>query len=458
MSSSSDCVAVAISPSVNSTCDQRRRVGVDPLGEVGERRAARQPDDLALAAGYLDAADGRGLQVVELLTPLLARLAAALLAATAPEGTGSLTATTGASTAAGTTGVAAADRRRRRRDDRRSRRHRHRRPPGRPPGAPGRPAGAPGRPPGRRPGAPGRAGPGRRTGRASCRGWGGPHLVAAAGRGMPASLLVKGLLPGRGPAGRGSAGVLAGEGVVARTRAGRTRAAPPLPPERRGCCLGGGTVGRPAPPVARRGGLDDRCRLQRRRPAGSRRARRAQPSWRLPSWWSSSPAPSPAGCAGKTSFSLRTTGGSTVDDADRTNSPMSWSLARTTLLSTPSSLASSYTRTLATALLSLGPGWWRGPLVRRHAHCCALIACSSPSRPAFGRPPSPGTRSRDCWSSGCREPVDGRGRRLSRKARGSARRRSARSRQFREGCRYAPRPGCRRSGRARRSTPWSEPS
>ena len=38
-----------------------------------------------------------------------------------------------------------------------------------------------------------------------------------------------------------------------------------------------------------------------------------------------------------------------------------------------------------------GPGLGRGPLVRRHAHCCALIACSSPSRPAFGRPPSPET-------------------------------------------------------------------
>ena len=49
------------------------------------------------------------------------------------------------------------------------------------------------------------------------------------------------------------------------------------------------------------------------------------------------------------------TGGSTVDDADRTNSPMSFNFLRATLLSTPSSFASSYTRTLATALL-LGPG------------------------------------------------------------------------------------------------------
>jgi len=48
---------------------------------------------------------------------------------------------------------------------------------------------------------------------------------------------------------------------------------------------------------------------------------------------------------------LRTTGASIVEDAERTNSPSSWSLAMTTLLSTPISLASSYTRTLATSLL-----------------------------------------------------------------------------------------------------------
>lgn len=51
------------------------------------------------------------------------------------------------------------------------------------------------------------------------------------------------------------------------------------------------------------------------------------------------------------SVSFRTTGASIVEDAERTNSPSSWSLAMTTLLSTPSSLASSYTRTLATSLL-----------------------------------------------------------------------------------------------------------
>lgn len=57
----------------------------------------------------------------------------------------------------------------------------------------------------------------------------------------------------------------------------------------------------------------------------------------------------------RASVNLRTTGASMVEDAERTNSPSSWSLAMTTLLSTPNSLASSYTRTLATSLL-LGPG------------------------------------------------------------------------------------------------------
>jgi len=49
-------------------------------------------------------------------------------------------------------------------------------------------------------------------------------------------------------------------------------------------------------------------------------------------------------------LSLRTTGASIVEDADRTNSPISWSLAITALLSTPNSFASSYTRTFATSL------------------------------------------------------------------------------------------------------------
>jgi hypothetical protein len=65
-----------------------------------------------------------------------------------------------------------------------------------------------------------------------------------------------------------------------------------------------------------------------------------------------------------------------------TNSPISLSLARTTLLSTPSSLASSWTRTLATLLLlvrasiSLEPRKVAGPLAGVHAHREVLIECS----------------------------------------------------------------------------------
>jgi len=72
-----------------------------------------------------------------------------------------------------------------------------------------------------------------------------------------------------------------------------------------------------------------------------------------------------------------TTGGSTVDDADLTNSPISPSLARTTLLSTPSSLASSWTRTFATLLLLVRAlGVVLGPLAGVHAHREELIECS----------------------------------------------------------------------------------
>jgi hypothetical protein len=45
--------------------------------------------------------------------------------------------------------------------------------------------------------------------------------------------------------------------------------------------------------------------------------------------------------AGYRSRSVRTTGGSIVEDAERTNSPSSFSLVMMVLLSTPSSLASS---------------------------------------------------------------------------------------------------------------------
>jgi hypothetical protein len=97
-------------------------------------------------------------------------------------------------------------------------------------------------------------------------------------------------------------------------------------------------------------------------------------------------------CVANASLSLRTTGASIVEDADRTNSPISWSLAITALLSTPNSFASSYTRTFATALPLLGPGspdHRAGPGAKLRpasdsaVHRRVLIGRSSQSDPAF---------------------------------------------------------------------------
>src|SRR5262249_48140559 len=149
---------------VEEHLDQRRRVDADLVGEVAQRRPAGQPDRLAVAARDLHAADRRGLHVVELLTPLLARLAAARRPpAGAPERALGATAATAAGTAGPPAPAAPA------------------RPPGPPPPPPPpphprRPAAPPGggppppRPPpapgaGRRPRAPGARRGGARGGR-----------------------------------------------------------------------------------------------------------------------------------------------------------------------------------------------------------------------------------------------------------------------------------------------------
>ncbi len=142
--------------------------------------------------------------------------------------------------------------------------------------------------------------------------------AAGAGRGA-------GLGPGRGPAdgadaaaGRSASGALGAAGAGGRGAAGRA------------ACAG---LGAAAPGVAE--GADG---------IGGRGAAFLGAPGLAPD------LPEPLPCW-KASVSLRTTGASIVEDAERTNSPSSWSLAMTTLLSTPNSLASSYTRTLATSLL-----------------------------------------------------------------------------------------------------------
>src|SRR5215469_16353480 len=99
---------------VEEHLDERGRVHPDLVGEVTQRRAPGQPDDLAVPARDLHPADRGRLHVVELLAPLLARLAAARgtpagtpdralgAAATAPAaGTAAATTNTGTGATAG---------------------------------------------------------------------------------------------------------------------------------------------------------------------------------------------------------------------------------------------------------------------------------------------------------------------------------------------------------------------
>jgi hypothetical protein len=85
-----------------------------------------------------------------------------------------------------------------------------------------------------------------------------------------------------------------------------------------------------------------------------------------------------AGALAATDFSrtLRTTGASSVDEADRTNSPMSLSVVSKSLLSSPSSLASSQTRTLAMISFRSGAQRVGTGLVGGVAHCGVLIEWS----------------------------------------------------------------------------------
>src|SRR5215472_1303906 len=200
---------------------------------------------------------------------------------------------------------------------------------------------------------------------------------------MPEPVGLNGLLPGRGP-GLGAPGRGAGATPPAwpgLAEPGAGRAWPPssaLAAGRSGC--ENGTWGTPAAgsppsgPVASpgpAGGLPTPgCAVAAGRSsagcdaasspsamasadAGAARplAARLAPSAELPpSADCARAALAAAAWSANASLSLRTTGASIVDDAERTNSPISWSLAITALLSTPNSFASSYTRTFATAL------------------------------------------------------------------------------------------------------------
>jgi hypothetical protein len=158
-----------------------------------------------------------------------------------------------------------------------------------------------------------------------------------------------------------------------------------------------------------------------------------------------------AGLAGKASRSLRSTGASIVEAADFTYSPFALSHVTASLLGIPNSLASVLTRTFDTSLLVLvrAPGVCQG--MDRWLLVGALIAASSLSA-HFRFAPQP----LKCGHFVVSDPASIHARTAAvssapwtRRARGSARRRSARSRQPMVGCRYAPRPGCRNRGSGR---------
>lgn len=161
--------------------------------------------------------------------------------------------------------------------------------------------------------------------------WNSAAGTGAAGAGLGAGAAGAGFGPGRGPA--------PGAGVLE----------PPEPaPGAAGA--GGGATGLTGPPAGLGAGAAGRAGA----PGVGAPGLAATLLRGAAGFAAGLPALPPPG-PWKASVNLRTTGASMVEDAERTNSPSSWSLAMTTLLSTPISLASSYTRTLATSLL-LGPG------------------------------------------------------------------------------------------------------
>jgi hypothetical protein len=240
-----------------------------------------------------------------------------------------------------------------------------------PPGAPGWPGLAPrgadpmpvavelnGLLPGR---GPGRGGPGTPAGgRGVPPGLGAPEP----GRGAGGRGALRGAVPEPSAAGRCAAGAVSlaaagASGWACGNGTGGLPGDPSAPPSAVGAVAAGltGSAAAGAGPASAAGAtgaaglrpLVPPCPSSADLTTGAAGAAAERPS---PVW----PARACLGCwAANASLSLRTTGASIVEDADRTNSPISWSLAMTALLSTPNSFASSYTRTFATALPLLGP-------------------------------------------------------------------------------------------------------
>jgi hypothetical protein len=206
-----------------------------------------------------------------------------------------------------------------------------------------------------------------------------------AGRPMPVPV-PKGLLPGRGPAGRGATGASSAAGVAASTGAAPAAAA--------GATGVAGTGGTSAAAAGATGvGASTGVGA-----TGASATSASAAGARLAVAFLAGAGGSAGAAAGIASRSLRTTGASTVDDADFTNSPSSCSFARTSLLETPSSFASSWTRTFDTTLLS-----WSGRDApdRQCKRYTFMLACSWGVHPRTPDPLVPVTVTGCVGTSGC---------------------------------------------------------
>lgn len=231
-------------------------------------------------------------------------------------------------------------------------------PPGRGPPAPAAGRGPPGRSPSLRPPARGMPCEGAK-GLLPGRGARSPSPPRP--RGMPCEV-ANGLLPGRGPPGRGAEEPwpeppwrAAGAGVSA-LGAGR---APGFAPIDGAAAAGAGDAGAAGACAAGAAGAAGAAAAGACA-AGAGALGAAGPGDGVEGRagaagadaWGATAGAACLAASGKALRSLRTTGASIVDEAERTNSPSSCSFVTASLEVIPSSLASSCTRTLATFLLS----------------------------------------------------------------------------------------------------------
>lgn len=138
------------------------------------------------------------------------------------------------------------------------------------------------------------------------------------------------------------------------------------------------------------------------------------------------------------------TGGSTVEEADFTNSPISFSFSRTNLLSTPNSLASSWTRVLATK--NYAPSGSAGPEGGTNGDASGGANSSGRTQKSAHELRAPVPVDGSGFSPRCSASSAVVGPSLRRNALANARRRTAESKHAAVGCRCAPRPGAVRSG------------